>query len=448
MSQTCDVCVEDLNTKTRTKVQCPQCEFMCCSKCTETYFASTGNAPQCMRCNSLWDIPFLHRTHTNASLERIRNLQKERLFKMEMAMLPETQEYAKLYQEVPILQAESVRLTKELRATGLREYPGSRRRQLAHRKMEQATLKFEREVCTERVHQIETVVSGYRDTLEIDRSQEASHPVAKTQYVKRCVDENCKGFVKRTTHACGMCEKKICNRCLDELSDEHVCKEEDVATAQLVLKDSKPCPECGIPIHKIDGCSHMFCTQCTTAFDWRTLEIHKNGNSNPHYYRWMLENGGRRDRDGERNGLYSIQDLRTSETFDSAPAEQKQRIFETLRFLEHLSGWHYDHVSDQQFARNNRRLRVQYLANEISDSKMKTMIYKRYKKNEHNFHHHQIDVMAGDARRDFIRRFTDAASQIEIDNVHDELTKFKQDVYARYRKLYAIFGLQGFIYFT
>jgi hypothetical protein len=30
----------------------------------------------------------------------------------------------------------------------------------------------------------------------------------------------------------------------------------------------------------------MFCTDCKVTFNWRTMQIHGQGNSNPHYLEW------------------------------------------------------------------------------------------------------------------------------------------------------------------
>jgi hypothetical protein len=56
-------------------------------------------------------------------------------------------------------------------------------------------------------------------------------------------------------------------------------------------KEAKPCPKCAASISKIDGCDQMWCTQCRTAFSWRTGAI-ETAVHNPHYYEWKRRNGG------------------------------------------------------------------------------------------------------------------------------------------------------------
>ena len=46
----------------------------------------------------------------------------------------------------------------------------------------------------------------------------------------------------------------------------HKCDEEKVASVEMLKRDTKPCPKCGTPIHKIEGCDQMWDPQCGTAF--------------------------------------------------------------------------------------------------------------------------------------------------------------------------------------
>ena len=59
----------------------------------------------------------------------------------------------------------------------------------------------------------------------------------------------------------------------------------------MLAKDSKPCPKCQSLIFKINGCDQMWCTQCHTAFSWKTGKLEKNIH-NPHFYEWQRKNGG------------------------------------------------------------------------------------------------------------------------------------------------------------
>ena len=93
-----------------------------------------------------------------------------------------------------------------------------------------------------------------------------------------CPIGDCPGLVLGET--CNACQKQCCVHCHAEKAPnkEHVCSED----AKMVIRDSKPCPKCHSLIHKTEGCNAMFCTKCSTRFDWITLQISET-NSNMHY---------------------------------------------------------------------------------------------------------------------------------------------------------------------
>jgi hypothetical protein len=113
-------------------------------------------------------------------------------------------------------------------------------------------------------------------------------------FVRKCCSEGCPGFLT-TQWRCPLCENYACSKChelvgKDRNADSHKCKPENIATAELLNKDSKPCPTCGTLIHKISGCYEMFCTQCHNGFDWTSGKKLKNVH-NPHFFEYMAAHG-------------------------------------------------------------------------------------------------------------------------------------------------------------
>ena len=94
----------------------------------------------------------------------------------------------------------------------------------------------------------------------------------------------------------------------------HVCKQEDIETAQAILNETKPCPVCAARIFKTQGCDQMWCVQCHTAFSWRTGQIETGVIHNPHYYELQrqLARGGNQQRaagDVPCGGLIHLYDI-------------------------------------------------------------------------------------------------------------------------------------------
>jgi len=117
----------------------------------------------------------------------------------------------------------------------------------------------------------------------------------RKKFIRRCTRSDCNGFLS-TAWKCGLCDWYSCKDCFTPKGKEHdvahECKPDDLKTAELICKDSKPCPNCGEFINKSSGCSQMWCITCHTPFDWKTGKIGTSGAiHNPHYYEMMKRKG-------------------------------------------------------------------------------------------------------------------------------------------------------------
>jgi hypothetical protein len=173
-----------------------------------------------------------------------------------------------------------------------------------------------------------------------------------------------------------------------------MCNPDDVATAKLLAKDTKPCPKCATGIFKIDGCDQMWCTQCRTAFSWRTgaIETHIH---NPHYFEWMRRNnGGVAPRNPGDNGgcaelghlfggqIYHLLETKSGKKkLDHKPAKLSKTVYDITRSIIHLREvelpkYRVDEVE------NNVSLRVKYMRNKITKEEFQKLIQQANKRNE------------------------------------------------------------------
>ena len=117
----------------------------------------------------------------------------------------------------------------------------------------------------------------------------------KQKFIKKCPVEDCRGFLSQAWK-CGTCQSYVCSKCRvvkgAREDEEHICDPDAVATAKLLQEDTKPCPNCAIPIFKISGCSQMFCVECHTAFDWNSGRIDTGVIHNPHFYQLQRDRNG------------------------------------------------------------------------------------------------------------------------------------------------------------
>ena len=153
------------------------------------------------------------------------------------------------------------------------------------------------------------------DAVEIVQAGEQATVQPRQVVVLRgCPGEGCRGFLDERW-ACGVCDLSVCRHCHVGLEEDevvaehhgagagagaecaegkrwHICNPDQLATAKMLARDTKPCPKCKALISKIDGCDQMWCTQCQTPFSWITGQVEEGRVHNPHYYEWMRRTQG------------------------------------------------------------------------------------------------------------------------------------------------------------
>ena len=215
--ETCNICTEKFTKTSRTKVLCEYCNFEACSACCRRWILD-GSAPKCMNnsCDRTWTRKFISSQFPKSFVNSELKIHRENvLFQQEVALLPETQPYVE----------------EEIR----KEHITS---EILHLRREQSRLE----------HQI----INLRNSLYTNRPT-----TERREFVRECPDEECRGFLS-TAWKCGVCEKWTCPDCHEVKGTtrdvEHTCNPDAVATAQLLARDTKPCPKCRTGIFKIDGC--------------------------------------------------------------------------------------------------------------------------------------------------------------------------------------------------
>ena len=218
----CNICCDDYNKSSRSKVCCPYCEFDVCRTCCETYILSE-NIPKCMKpdCAKEWTRKFLRESLTNVFLtSKYKQHLEDVLFDQEKALLPATQ---------PLVEE---KIAKRNMRKNLREID------LLIEDLYRQKRELER--------QIQYGILPTKDEKE-----------EKARFVRQCPANGCRGFLS-TQWKCGICEQWSCPEC-HELKGpnrdcDHTCDPNNVETAKMLAKDSKPCPKCQSLIFKISGC--------------------------------------------------------------------------------------------------------------------------------------------------------------------------------------------------
>jgi hypothetical protein len=219
-----------------------------------------------------------------------------------------------------------------------------------------------------------------------------------------CSKNGCRGFLNNQS-VCGICDKKHCSKCrvAPRDLDEHKCDPNTLETIKMLEKDTKPCPKCFTPISKISGCDQMWCTQCKTAFSWKTGMIETGQVHNPHYWQYLQKEGRDleqvRAMNGERprdcNNI--LQDI--SYDFEDKNIRELCRLFLHIREVE------IPHLNTVNYVEANLDLRKELLTNKIDEQKFKKTLYMRQKKSEYKDEMRQIAQMYHDVGRDIIKKY-------------------------------------------
>ena len=305
MSAKCEVCCEPFNKSTRSQITCQFCPFKACSECSERYLCDTTEDAHCMACRKGWSREILVNNFSQKFVtKKYKRRREDLLFEREKSMMPATQPYVELEKKVRQLsaaiaaaQAQAHKYTIEINkiesqplgplavannmvtefdALILRHSLGA-----AQRKIQNGIFC---DITHLEWHQAQLLTRLHGGHVENE----------KRAFVRACPFNDCKGFLS-TAWKCGMCENWTCPECHEvkgaEKDAPHTCDPNNVATAQLLAKDSRNCPKCASMIFKINGCDQMYCTQCHTAFSWKTGRVETGQVHNPHYYEYMRAHG-------------------------------------------------------------------------------------------------------------------------------------------------------------
>ena len=349
------------------RVTCASCDKSVCRDCGKRYILDIDD-PACMYCKHPWNREFLQTNFTKYFREgELKKKREDVLLGIEEAMLPATQHLAALERERRQVADDQKRVAAELREALKR---------VADLRNEYSTLGNRSWFLQRR---IET------GDANGDQEQERSE---KRAFIKHCPANGCNGFLT-TQYRCGLCDMRVCNKCLEEkLPDvEHVCNPDQVATVDFLMKDTRPCPKCAAPIHKIDGCSQMWCVQCHTAFDWRTGRIESGHIHNPHWYEYQrrVNNGAIPREPGDAPGGGCCNQDAELPRFYRVDLNKRTRELEGVhRWLIHIHATQLRdrRNQDEEHAKEKRNLRIKYLLSEIDKEKWKKQLQQREKKHD------------------------------------------------------------------
>lgn len=402
---TCSVCVEPFS-KARKQVVCAHCNLECCTDCASRYLETSGLTPQCMQCHHLWSHQYIRENFGPSFVKKMADARKRVLFSEQQALFPHTQEYITLTnRNAQLIEDQDALLNLYNKFISYDE-----------RLKRSVEMTNERVRLVARINLIENPVRE-RAGDGADNASSFTNNTAPTKvYLKPCSHGNCKGYVSAEDHTCELCSAEYCSECMEvkEAGVDHRCKPEDVATAKMLRKDTKGCPKCATPIHRISGCPDMFCVQCNTAFNWNTLRINERGNSNPHYYQWLRESGGRGSMGGTPTcGDTPLAYIYRSNNFRALKELDKDNVAAVIFRLHHwtesdnVTKLYKEYRKTRQYQHDFRTItlksRADYMQNKLTKEKFTQYLLKTNKAMEYNTNIDEIIRTIGLFRQQLIQ---------------------------------------------
>lgn len=267
----------------------------------------------------------------------------------------------------------------------------------------------------------------------IDKNQ--TNKVRSVSMVTPCPREACRGYIVNPEYKCALCPCTVCKRCLQETSEEHDCDPDFVKTAEDILKETKPCPQCAVRIYQISGCDQMWCVCCHCTFSWKTGQKVNDQNHNPHYYQWLFSQGGGDGADccDDRN----FRDVIIRELYKKN-LQNTHEIIEITRQIAHVEMIDMPRYR-VDVIKTNKDLRVKYLMNLCEQEDVERILYKREKINlkkeaVYNILHTVIETLKDILYRYVVLsqglNYNDCVKEIEtiLDHAHGVL----DDIHSKY----------------
>ncbi len=301
----CEVCCDSFNKSSRSLIECPYCPFRACSGCSERYLTETTEDAHCMACRKGWSREVLVNNFTQKFVSRsYKTRREELLLEREKSLMPSTQPYVETEKAIRKLAAQISDVKKSI------EHANEKWHRINHTQLgvlaveNNLSSEFEASILRNKLsNEQRKVVSNFMIDVQhlewyqsqlVWRMNGGSLEHEKRQFVRACPYTDCKGFLS-TAWKCGVCENWTCPTCHEGKGPDkdapHECNPDNVASAELLSRDSRHCPKCASLIFKINGCDQMYCTQCHTAFSWRTGRVEMGVIHNPHYYEFHRANG-------------------------------------------------------------------------------------------------------------------------------------------------------------
>ena len=452
---TCNVCAESFTNVLRKPIKCSSCEYLACRSCMETYMSNSSLDYQCMNCNRLMDDDFIKSELTHAGVKRLQKHRENVLFERQRAMCPQTQHYVKRAINMETRDIKRTQLSQTQRVYhALRDViQFCKNNEFKLNTYTEETLggmmNLQKNIH-DNLSSLKTDVRRINTELQNNDSTVRTKTNSKIQFSLPCPREDCKGFVTADNKwQCGICDCALCKHCHMETSEYHECKQEDVDSATLIKQSTRSCPSCSTLIHKIEGCNQMWCTQCNTAFCYRTGQRFTRNIHNPHYFDWLNRNAHINVNDPQNTQPLlcneNIAQYRLVNHINTVLKNDDVRkcVLEEVRLKYHALADGNRYQRDEYNPEvENRTQRVNWMRGLINDTKFKRFVQSREKRWNVDTRLYQVYDMYNNMSNEIILKIIKEVNKENMLGLYKELFELRKYTNSCFGRVGAIYSIR------
>jgi hypothetical protein len=475
----CPNCIETYNKHTRKESTCPKCTYKSCTSCVKLYLLGSTELPNCMNCKILWSDDYLRDILSNSWITKdYASKRKNLIFDIEKSLIPSTIYDAELYSY-----NEKMKINKDIIFNQFKSI-----------KLAIANMSFNGNInynqTINNINNLKNITNSINffndiDQDDINKFQQVNNniviPIQEvSKFIKKCPENDCNGYLS-SQYKCGLCKCKTCPHCFDIITHgnlkeideneervQHVCKEENVLSAELIKKETKSCPKCGTSIFKIAGCDQMWCTHCNTGFGWISGKIIENGNiHNPHFFQWQQQNNQNQVQQHQHNTgciweqsnggdriNWRILGFFDKFSIDTISINVSKFLSNIIRSILHIMDIERNVITDMEYSRINKTFRILYILKHHNEANFKKLCLQNICNREFNKSLNMLFDMLKDTTRDMINsiNFTLPKDEIllickQIENLLDYFNTQIIAIYTKYKrnKKFSTFEKDGHI---
>lgn len=173
----------------------------------------------------------------------------------------------------------------------------------------------------------------------------------------------------------------------------------------------------------VRNCNQMFCTLCTTAFNWTTGLIVTGRIHNPHYFEYLRN----RDITVREIGDIPCGGLPTRDRLVGIPPECRDDVWGAYRLCIHIE----EETMHSLRPRDTKQYRIDYLMDNLTEADLKVTLQRVEKANSKKLEYRLIYTMFCEVCGDLFRNITQASQYAQLVVEMKTLVNYANDQFVR-----------------